>query len=456
MLPFVKQITFTPGQIHGHRFDNSMALSDSSRPKLQLLIGAFACAADPSTKFFGGGDLLAWNLIKRLGQAYRLWVLTAAQNREAIKASLKQDPLPDVHFVYTDLPGWLQPLLRHQGGIQIYAYLWQWRAYFVGRKLHSQIGFDAFHHLTYENDWMASIVGALLPVPYLRGPAGGAHRVPKKFRRQFPATSYLWEYVRMGLQWVFRHDPFFAIGHERAKVLLMANREALEALPARWRKKARLLSVNGVSLRSTPYNPASAPGNGQFRLLTAGRLVPLKGFDLAVRAFGVFADRLKCEGHGNHAQLKIVGDGPERSRLQEVIKELGLEDEVHLVNWMAREDLFREMAECDVFLFPSLRDGGGLVVVEAMAAGKPVVCLDLAGPGLHVTEACGMKVPAGSPEQAVRDLAGALERLYVDSALRRQMGQAARQRAEQVYDWDRVTDRIIEAYKQALGVSVSQ
>src|SRR5271157_3849212 len=100
LLPFVKQVTFTPGQIHGHRFDNSMDLSDSSRPKLQLLIGAFACAADPSTKFFGGGDLLAWNLIKRLGQAYRLWVLTAAQNREAIKASLKQDPLPDVHFVF--------------------------------------------------------------------------------------------------------------------------------------------------------------------------------------------------------------------------------------------------------------------------------------------------------------------------------------------------------------------
>jgi len=430
--------------------------SQASESQKRFLLGAFACAADPSSRFFGGGDLLAWNVVKRLGQRHRLWVLTASQNRPAIDAELKRHPLPEAHFVYVDMPDWLSFLLRHQGGIQLYAYLWQWRAYFVARRLHKQVHFHAFHHLTYENDWMASIIGALLPVPYLRGPAGGAHRVPRRFRSQFPAGSYLWEYVRMALQWVFRHDPFFVIGQERARVLLMANREALDALPARWRKKAQLLSVNGVSLRSIPYAAAPAPRNGQFRLLTAGRFVPLKGFDLAIRAFSVMQRRLQREGRGSQAELRIVGDGPERSRLAKLIVELGLERQVHLANWMAQEDLYREMAECDAFVFPSLRDGGGLVVVEAMAAGKPVVCLDLGGPGLHVTEASGVKVAAYSPPQVIRDLAGALLRLYADPTLCRQMGQAARQRAEQVYDWDRVADRIIEAYDKALGSAVAE
>jgi len=157
---------------------------------------------------------------------HHLCVLSAAQNRKAIEAALRKAPLPNVQFVYVGLPGWLGPLLRHQGALQFYAYLWQWRAYFAARKLNRQIAFDVCHHLTYENDWMASIIGALLPVPYLRGPAGGSHRVPKAFRKQFPAGSHVWEYVRIVFQWVFRHDPFFLLGHGRAKVLLMANSEA--------------------------------------------------------------------------------------------------------------------------------------------------------------------------------------------------------------------------------------
>ncbi len=411
--------------------------------KPRILVCAYACAADPAAAFFGGGDLMAWNLIQRLSQTHRLWVLTAAQNEEAVRVALERDPLSRAHFVYIRLPGWLNPLLRHQGGLQFYAYLWQWLAYSVGRKLHRRIRFEVFHHLTYENDWMASILGALLPVPYLRGPAGGAHRVPKNFRRQFPARSRAWEYVRMGLQWVFRHDPFFLISQERAKVLLMANWEALEALPARWRKKAQLLSVNGIaSSELTP--PERQPRIARFAILSAGRLIPLKGFDLALRAFAVFAPKHP------EARFVIVGEGPELDRLKRLAYDLGIERQAHIEGWMPRERLLANMRFCDVFLFASLRDGGGLVVVEAMAAGKPVVCFDLGGPGLHIDAECGFKVPAGNPEQAVRDMAAALDKLASERELCARMGRAAFERARRVYDWDRVAERLTEAYQETI------
>jgi glycosyltransferase involved in cell wall biosynthesis len=387
---------------------------------------------------------MAWNLIRRLSQTHRLWVLTAAQNREAVRAALERDPASRAHFVYIGLPAWLGPLLRRQGGLQLYAYLWQWRAYFAGRKLHRRIAFDAFHHLTYENDWMASIIGALLPVPYLRGPGGGAHRVPKNFRRQFPARSRAWEYVRIGLQWLFRHDPFFLTSQERASVLLMANREALEALPARWRKKAQLLSVNGIS-SSELAAPEPQPRNAKFAVLSAGRLIPLKGFDLALRAFAVFAPKHP------EAQFVIVGEGPELGRLQTLVHELGIESQARIESWMPRGRLLANMRFCDVFLFASLRDGGGLVVVEAMAAGKPVVCFDLGGPGLHVNPECGFKVPARDPEQFVQDMAAALDRLANDRELCARMGRAAFERARQLYDWDRVAERIMEAYEATMA-----
>jgi glycosyltransferase involved in cell wall biosynthesis len=290
-----------------------MVGSDSPKTKLRVLICAFACAADPSTKFFGGGDIMAWNLVKRLGCAHRLWVLTAAQNREALEAALKKGPLPSVEFYYVDLPRWLWPLLRRQGGLQFYAYLWQWKAYFVARGLQRRVQFDLFHHLTYENDWMASIIGALLPVPYVRGPGGGAHRIPKPFLKGFRLGGRLAEFRRSFGQWVFRHDPFFVLGQHRARVILACNREAVEGVPARWRHKVQLLSVNGISGHE-PTSPQQRARSEKFGVLSAGRLVPLKGFDLALRAFAIFAERR------SEAGFTIVGKGSELNRLESLIQ----------------------------------------------------------------------------------------------------------------------------------------
>jgi glycosyltransferase involved in cell wall biosynthesis len=108
------------------------------------------------------------------------------------------------------------------------------------------------------------------------------------------------------------------------------------------------------------------------------------------------------------------------------------------------------MAYSDVLLFPSLRDGGGTVVIEAMSAAKPVVCLDIGGPGLHINEECGIKLVPTSPSDTVRNLADALERLYLSEDLRIKLGQAARERVEREYHWDKLGDRLMALYQPIL------
>ena len=85
----------------------------------KVLISAYACLQDPSTSLPGGGDLMAWNVIRQLRERHELWVLTAVQNRRAIEAELEKDPMPGVHFVYVGLPGWLYGLNRAQGGYPV-------------------------------------------------------------------------------------------------------------------------------------------------------------------------------------------------------------------------------------------------------------------------------------------------------------------------------------------------
>ena len=409
-----------------------------------ILACTFTCRAPGTTGFTGGEDVLGWNLLKQVARFHDVWTLTNGADRPSIEQALKQEPIANVNFCYVDLPRWLRPLVRYQGGIQLYYFLWQIRAYFTARSLHKRLRFDLFHHITYANDWMASFTGALLPIPYIRGPGGGAHQTPKGFEKEYPLGGRLWEKIRAGGQWLFRHDPFFLKGQNRARAILVCNQESLSKIPSRWSHKTHLFPVNGVSSKDLARAAQPKADDGRFRILSAGTLIRVKGLGLAIKAFEEFA--------GKHPQttFDIIGSGPEEPRLRLMVSRSQLQAQVHFRRAMPRDQLLGEMASHDVFLFPSLRDGGGAVVIEAMSVGKPVVCLDAGGPGMHITEECGLKVAPRSPTQAVHELAEALERLYLDKKLRQRLGSAARRRAEQHYHWDRLGERLREIYGHAL------
>jgi glycosyltransferase involved in cell wall biosynthesis len=390
--------------------------------------------------FSGGEDTLGWSLIQQIAKTHDVWALTQEEDRSSIEQTLAQRPVQGLHFHYVGLPRWLRPLLKYQGGHQLYYYLWQIKAYLEARRLHRKLGFDLFHHITYANDWMVSFIGAFLPIPYVRGPGGGAHRTPKGLIHEYTLGGRFWEKVRVVGQWLFRHDPIYRKGQSRASALLLCNRDSILQNPKKWSHKVNLFPVSGISSEDLALGtPAKAQGR-EFSVLTAGSLIRVKGFGLAVKAFKLFADKHQ------DSRLTIAGEGPEEPRLRGLIRRSNLESRVDLLGAIPRDSLLSRMASSDVLLFPSLRDGGGTVVIEAMSAAKPVVCLDIGGPGLHITDACGIKITPTSPSETVQNLADALERLYQDSDLRVKLGQAARERAEKMYHWDRLGERLMEIY----------
>jgi len=411
---------------------------------IRILASAFACCPPGKPGFSGGEDVLGWSLLKQIARFHQVWALTQAEDREDIEQALREAPVANLCFCYVDLPHWLRPLMKIQGGHQFYYYLWQIKAYLVARRIMKRHSFDLFHHITYANDWAASFIGALLPIPYVRGPGGGAHRTPRGFESEYPIGGRMWERVRSIGQRLFRLDPFFLRGQSRARAILLCNQESLSQVSAKWAQKVHLFPVSGISsedlCHSAPPNAAVRP----FRVLSAGTLIKIKGFGLAIKAFKEFV------GKYPEAEFCIIGSGPEEARLKDMVSRLQLNSKVHLLQAMPRHELLSQMSSCDVFIFPSLRDGGGTVVIEAMAMGSPVICLDTGGPGIHVTNDCGVKISPSSPEKAVHELASALERLYLDRDLRQRMGQAARERAEAFYHWDKLGERLMEIYRIAL------
>lgn len=412
--------------------------------KTRVLASVFTCCPPGKPGFTGGEDVLGWNLLQQIAKHNEVWALTNSEDRLSIEETLRERDVPNIHFHYVGLPSWLRPLLDIQAGHQVYYYLWQIKAYFFARRLHKTVGFDLFHHVTYANDWMASYIGALLPVPYVRGPGGGAHRTPSILQREYKLSGRIWEKVRSLGQWIFRHDPFFIRGQSRARAIMLCNHDSEAKLPRKWAHKSHLFPVSGISSEDLDSTASAESNDGTFTILSAGSLIRVKGFAMGIRAFKQFSEKYP------DARLNIIGNGPEGPKLNALVHQCGLENKVTLLPGIPRKQLMSQMAGCDVLLFPSMRDGGGTVVIEAMSVGKPVICLDIGGPGMHITEECGIKVAPGSPEETVAKLAAGLERLYLDENLRVRLGKAGRKRAEQDYHWDRLGDRLLKIYRQTL------
>ncbi|TVM02180.1 MAG: glycosyl transferase family 1, partial [Candidatus Brocadia sp. WS118] len=129
---------------------------------------------------------------------------------------------------------------------------------------------------------------------------------------------------------------------------------------------------------------------------------------------------------------------------------LNIEKQVKFWGQLSRKQVLEKLNFCDVLLHPGLHDSGAMVCSEAMGAGLPVICLNLGGPALQVTEETGFKIPALSPEQAVKDMAEAMLKLAKNPQLARQMGEAGRKRVAEHFSWERKGEFIRRVYQKIL------
>jgi glycosyltransferase involved in cell wall biosynthesis len=411
------------------------ALSPTERP-VRILISAYSC--EPGR---GSEPGIGWNWVEQSAQHHLVWVLTRANNRQAIDERLRHTPLPNAQFIYFDLPEWARRWKRGQRGFHLYYQLWQMQAYFVARRLHQAVHFNLVHHVTLGAYWKPTYL-SLLPVPFLWGPVGGGEISPRSLRRTFGLRGRISERARTIAQFCSRLDPFLHLTARKARWGLATTSETETQM-----RRLGCSKVSVVSQAGLPSDEIELLGlipfreSPPFRILGIGRLLHWKGFDLAMRGFAKF------HAQRPDSEYWIAGDGPERRRLSELAEALGLGKSVKIWGQIDRPDLRSKLAECDVVTHPSLHDSGGWACLEGMAAGKPVVCLDCGGPGSMITSDTGMKIQTGSVEQVVDNLANEFERLASDPVLRFRMGVAARARVRAHFAWDvvgRIPDHVLD------------
>ena len=279
-------------------------------------------------------------------------------------------------------------------------------------------------------------------LPYVLGPVGGGLTSPPAFVPEEGSAPW-YTSLRHVDQWRLRHDRLLRRSYEEAECVLAIAPYVADALHGLKIRRLEIMGETGVTeLPDRVPRPGQEPPT-RVRLLHVGRLVRTKGARDVIRSLGMLRDI--------DLALDIVGDGPDRSECERLVREMNLEDRVSFHGRVPRTavEVFYEQA--DVFVFPSYREPGGNVQFEAMAHGLPLIVGDRGGPSAAVDDTCAILITPRDPLSYAADIAAAVRRLATEPELRRQMGEASLRRVAEVGLWRSKFDRVSQLYDDIAG-----
>ena len=398
---------------------------------MRILLSAFACAPHSGSETGGG-----WRWATELAKYHEVFVLTDESRRELFTPNACYSE--NLHIVFYR-PFVIRKLPLNSRTAQVLYSVWQYCLLPFARRLQKEHRFDCAIHLTYGVFRHPSFLG-FLGIPFVFGPVGGGEEAPWCLIKSFPLKDKLVEIARRLLNLSAKFNPFLWLCLSRANLILVRTDETAQALPFPYQNKAIQYQEIGAPEVPRSIGARNRGSDPRLRVLFAGRLLCWKGVHLALKAVAV------ARSHGADIDFSVIGSGPKLDWLKHISDQYGLDEScLHWIDRLPQEKLFELYESADCFLFPSLHDSGGNVVLEAISFGLPVVCLDLGGPKTLVNEDCAVVVSTvGRTEDVViKEMANALIELASNEVKRVKMSLAAIERANEI-TWEK---RVLGAMK---------
>jgi glycosyltransferase involved in cell wall biosynthesis len=308
--------------------------------------------------------------------------------------------------------------------------------------------FDLVHALTpMEPRYPFKVATLVQQLPVLIGPVNGGVPFPPGFakvaRQEFAYLNFLRAWGR------YLTPGYSATYHQATRVLAGSSytRQLLADLFQLSPQRLSLFYENGI-VSSLLRQPKSPPEDDRFNLLFVGRLVPYKCADIVIEALSHLQPEIRQK-----VKLTIVGDGAERANLERLAQTQQVSELVHFTGWVSQTKIAEYYEWGHIFCFPSVREYGGAVVLEAMAAGLPCIVVNNGGIGEYVTDDCGFRIEPHSRDDVLQGLTQKLEVLITEPQLYRRFSINSVARAQE-FTWDVKAAQILEIYQQMLAASV--
>ncbi|MFN7292249.1 MAG: glycosyltransferase family 4 protein [Pirellula sp.] len=297
--------------------------------------------------------------------------------------------------------------------------------------------FDIVHRLTPLSPTAPSLLAKRCfraGVPFVLGPLNGGVPWPKQFDTARRREKEWLSYVRG----IYKALPGYRSTRKYASAILCGSKATLEQMPSWCQDKCHYIPENAVDparFSRLRLRTAQRP----IRCVFLGRLVPYKGPDMLLEAMAP----LLVAGD---VTLQIIGDGPMLPELQQFVASHQLPG-VSFLGWVEHQQVQNCLVDADLLTFPSIREFGGGVVLEAMALGVPAVVVDYGGPAELVTTETGWTIPLADRSSLIQRLRQQIAALVAEPTAIDTRGNAARKRALEQFTWSAKAKQVRGIYE---------
>ena len=391
--------------------------------KEKIFVSAYAC--EPG---LGSEIGVGWHWVLEMSKYFELWVLTRESNRHTIEPWISEHPeYGGIHFLYYDWPKWARFWKKGLRGVRTYYNLWQLCTNGIVKRTMQEHGIQIFHHLTYGNVlWKVSSYGQRQY--FIWGPVGGLETIPVEYSRHYVRKSRLIEAVRRLTVRMLPVNCGFRTRCRNADLILCKTDITRNLIPKQQRHKAVLFTDVAVERQEYIQAPGHNEANGRVNLITVGRLDAWRGFDLCIEAL--------AEAARNHPDLHltIIGNGTDELRLKTLADTLGVSGMITFTGRVSGEEYQRLLAESDIVVNGSLKEGAVTVSFDSMAMGKPLICLDTTGYTRYFSNDYAVVIPISNRDKVIRDMAEGILKLS-EERVRQEIGRNALAKGRQ-FSWE--------------------
>jgi glycosyltransferase involved in cell wall biosynthesis len=382
-----------------------------------------------------------------LAQLHAVTLVVRSLNEEALRQSkapfhaIEAINMPWLEGFYAWCLHWIFKDNYHSRAVTPFLYpfalAFEWRAW---QRMRTRIiagEFDIVMRLLPTNPVLPSPFPYFLrkcSTPCVIGPINGGLPWPQGFSQAENQRSWI-----DNLRNLYRFMPFARSTFRRATAIIAGSSQTYSEF-ATYRDKLFFVAENGVSGSLCSDAARCSQRDKKLELIFIGALVPYKACDLALRAA---APLLRSD----LAHFTVVGDGPERGRFEQLAKSLGVENSVSFCGMLTHSEAMQRLRSADVMVFPSVREFGGAVVVEALAAGVVPIVAAFGGPGDTVRPDVGFKVPLTNESDVVSRMTEILTDLVNNRELLDQLRQQGMAYVRECLTWEakaQIVTRIFE------------